>query len=202
MSMQRFEFLKNCPRFDDKTTRDERKETDKMADFRKVWDLFIQPCLDMYAPGDNLPVDEQLLLFRGKCPFRMYIPNKPAKYGLTFVLCNDNHSKYLLGGIPYLGKQKAKPKDKPGLGHYYTKELTKPYHTITRNVMTDKWFTLVAPTLDRLSNCGMTLAGTIKCLKEEIPDSMKEKFQESRENSIPLHQGDGTRIPCAPQEDY
>lgn len=33
----------------------------------------------------------------------MYIPNKPAKYGVKLVLANDVHSKYLLAGIPYLG---------------------------------------------------------------------------------------------------
>lgn len=116
MSSQEFEFLMNCLHFDDSTTRDERKKIDKLAAFRKVPDLFIEQCQEMYIPGDNLTVDEQLLGFRGNCHFRMYIPSKPAKYGLELILCNDNDIKYLLGGIPYLGKQKSKPKDK--LRHY------------------------------------------------------------------------------------
>ena len=37
---------------------------------------------DAYTPGPHMTVDEQLVCFRGKCPFRQYIPLKPGKYGI------------------------------------------------------------------------------------------------------------------------
>ncbi|GBP30200.1 hypothetical protein EVAR_94508_1 [Eumeta japonica] len=42
---------------------------------------------DFYAGVDGtmcaeITLDEQLLAFRGRCAFRQYIPNKPAKYGI------------------------------------------------------------------------------------------------------------------------
>jgi len=27
-------------------------------------------------------IDETLVVFRGRCPFKMYIPSKPANYGI------------------------------------------------------------------------------------------------------------------------
>lgn len=175
MSQGRFEFLLNCLRFDDLNTRQQRQESDKFAAIRKIWDIFIGNCGTMYMPSENLTVDEQLLAFRGRCPFRMYIPNKPAKYGLKLVFVNDNKSKYLLGAIPYLGKQGTRCPDDLNLGHYFTKELTRPFHQTNRNVTTDNWFTSVPLVIDLLDNCGMTLVGTVRGNKKEIPKMMIEK---------------------------
>ncbi|KAK4294826.1 hypothetical protein Pmani_032584 [Petrolisthes manimaculis] len=101
MSEARFRFLIRCLRYDDPETRQARREVDKFAG-----DMghFFEKCGKLYVPHENFTVDEQLLGFRGRCPFRMYIPNKPATYGLKLVLINDSKSKYLVGGIPYLGK--------------------------------------------------------------------------------------------------
>lgn len=103
MSEEPFTFLVSCLRFDDKETREQRRLTDRFAAIRKIWDIFIDKCRKMYTPHEHLTVDEQLLGFRGHCQFRMYILSKPTKYGIKLVLINDN--KYLLGAIPYLGKQ-------------------------------------------------------------------------------------------------
>lgn len=175
MSKGRFEFLVSCLRFDNPDTRVERLKEDKFAPVRKVWDMFIDNCRRLYVPRENLTVDEQLLGFRGKCPFRMYIPNKPAKYGIKLVLICDASTKYMLGGIPYLGKQGTRPRDGVNLGHYLTRELTRPYHGSNRNVTTDNWFTSVPLILDLLNNCGMTLVGTVRANKPEIPSEMKTK---------------------------
>ncbi|GLD70151.1 piggyBac transposable element-derived protein 4-like protein [Lates japonicus] len=168
----RFSFLLTCLRFDDPDTRQERQAMDKFAPIRKIWQIFIDNCKKLYVPSENITVDEQLLGFRGRCPFRMYIPNKPAKYGIKLVLANDAHSKYLLAGIPYLGKLATQRQDGQSFGQYFTKELTKQYHHTNRNVTTDNWFTSVPLAIDLLENCGMTLVGTVK---KEIPQVMKVK---------------------------
>ncbi|KAG7175502.1 PiggyBac transposable element-derived protein 4-like 3 [Homarus americanus] len=174
MSKGRFEFLICCLRFDNPETRVERKNQDKFAPIRKVFDEFIDNCTRLYVPRENLTVDEQLLGFRGRCPFRMYIPNKPAKYGIKLVLICDSSTRYMLGGIPYLGKQGTKqPRSGINLGHYYTKELTRPYHGSNRNVTTDNWFTSVPLIADLMNNCRMTLVGTVRANKTEIPHEMK-----------------------------
>ena len=79
MSERRFNFLLRAIRFDDSATRKERKKTDVFTAMRKLWDRVISKCRDNYSPGPHITVDEQLLAFRGRCGFRMFIPNKPAK---------------------------------------------------------------------------------------------------------------------------
>lgn len=118
MSQGRFKYLLNCVRFTDPETQEERWERDKFAPFRQIWDSFIQNCGKMYMPSKNPTVSEQLLEFKGRCPFCMDIHNKPAKYGIKLVLANNNKSSCLPGGIPYLGKQGTRHQDGQSLGHY------------------------------------------------------------------------------------
>ncbi|XP_068204005.1 uncharacterized protein [Palaemon carinicauda] len=79
MSERRFSFILRCLRFDDSNTRNVRKQNDRFAHIRKLWDSVIHKCIVNYRPGPHVTVDEQLLAFRGHCLFRMFIPNKPAK---------------------------------------------------------------------------------------------------------------------------
>ena len=90
MSQTRFEFLNRCLRFDDPETRMDRRNADKFAPIRNIFDIFNENCRRMYSPGEYLTIDEQLLAFRGRCPFKMYIPSKPAKYGVKLVMIFDN----------------------------------------------------------------------------------------------------------------
>ena len=79
MSERRFSFIQRALRFDSLATREERVRDDKFAAIRSLWDQVIANCIANYEPSGNLTVDEELLALRGRCGFRMYIPNKPAK---------------------------------------------------------------------------------------------------------------------------
>jgi len=89
----RFTFLASCLCFDDKDT---RVESDKFTHIRQIWDIFIGNCQRNYTPSQKCSVDEQLLSFRGRCSFRMYIKSKPDKYGLKLVTLNDAQTSYLV----------------------------------------------------------------------------------------------------------
>ena len=92
-SKQRFVFLSSCLRFDDKHLRD---ENDRFSPIRKLWDIFISNCTKYYTPSSKCTVDEQLLSFRGRCIFRMYMKDKPDKYGLEIITLNDAETSYLV----------------------------------------------------------------------------------------------------------
>ena len=82
----RFTFLGSCLRFDDKKL---RNENDRFSAIRQIWDIFMMNCQQYYTPSNKCTVDEQLLSFRGRCVFRMYMKDKPDKYGLKIVTLND-----------------------------------------------------------------------------------------------------------------
>ena len=89
MPEHRFYFLSTCLHFDDKNTRD---KTDKFGPIRKIWDTFIANCTNCYSAHRDCTVDKQLLSFRGRCSFRVYMKSKPDKYGLKFLSLNDSNT--------------------------------------------------------------------------------------------------------------
>ena len=48
-------------------------------------------------------MDEQLVVFRSHCPFRVYIPSKPGKYGLKVWACCDSDTAYITNFELYTG---------------------------------------------------------------------------------------------------
>lgn len=173
MCYERFNFLVNCLRFDDKETREKRKQDDPFTHIRKIWEMFIDTCRRSYTASSYLTIDEQLLGFRGRCPFKMYMPNKPSKYGIKIVMLCDSSSKYLVDACPYLGK--GTKTDGLPVANYFVKELTKSVHGSNRNVTMDNWFTSVRLADELLEEpYKLTMLGTIRKNKREIPPELLE----------------------------
>ncbi|XP_068204475.1 piggyBac transposable element-derived protein 4-like isoform X1 [Palaemon carinicauda] len=159
MSERRFAFIQRALRFDSLATREERVKTDKFAAIRSLWDQVIANCIANYEPSGHLTVDEQLLAFRGRCAFRVYIANKPAKYGIKLVMACDTETYYMCNAIPYLGMGTATTSTP--LGEYFTLELTRPFRKTGRIVTTDNWFTSLS-LAKGLRQFGMHLVGAIR----------------------------------------
>lgn len=82
MGLKRFTFLLRFIRFDDKTSRSLRRQKDELAPIRDIFNKINNNLKKMYTPGENITVDEQLVPFRGRCPFKQYMPAKSVKYGM------------------------------------------------------------------------------------------------------------------------
>ncbi|KRX18789.1 PiggyBac transposable element-derived protein 4 [Trichinella nelsoni] len=109
MSLQRLRFLLRCLRFDDDATRSERKRQDKLAAIRMVFDTFVRNCTENYMHSAHVTIDEVLVSFKGRCPFRMYIPTKAAKYGIKIFELSDSETYYVFKMEVYVGKQNEGP---------------------------------------------------------------------------------------------
>src|SRR5215469_10783800 len=94
MSMQRFRFLLQCLRFDDRTTREARSEVDKLAPIKQFFELFATKCKSHYSVGELVAIDEKIKKFRVKCPFRQYTASKPGKYGIKVYALVDSRNFY------------------------------------------------------------------------------------------------------------
>ena len=82
-----------------------RRETDKLAAIRDVNNLFVSNCRKCYRPGIHVTIDEQLMGFRGRVPFRVYMGNKPDKYGIKIWMMCDVETHYALNFQVYTGKE-------------------------------------------------------------------------------------------------
>ncbi|XP_066969259.1 piggyBac transposable element-derived protein 4-like [Macrobrachium rosenbergii] len=154
-------------------TRKDRKRTDKFAAMREIWDKLISNCTTRYSPGEHTTIDEQLLGFRGRCPFRIYIANKPAKYGIKLIMVCDAKTNYMLNALPYPGKH-TQPHGR-ALAHYVTTKLVALYASSKRNITGDNWFTSVPLVNDLLDNYNLTYVGTVRANKAQMPPEMIDK---------------------------
>lgn len=104
MARTRFENILRFLRFDSVSTRAIRRETDKGAPIREIFEKVVSNLENHYLPHECITVDEQLYGFRGRTPFTQYIPSKPAKYGIKIWWACDSKAFYPLCGQLYVGK--------------------------------------------------------------------------------------------------
>jgi len=104
-------------------------------------------------------VDKQLLGYRGRCPFKQYMPKKPSKYGIeSWMLC-DSINTYVWNIQIYLGKAPEKNQSQLDLCTTDLKD---------RNVIFDNFFTSYELG-QLLLKRNMTMTRTILKNKTSIP---------------------------------
>jgi hypothetical protein len=198
MSRERFDFLVRCIRFDDRELRIQTIESDPLTPIRKIWDILMVQCRENYIAGTNVTIDEQLLAFRGRSKFKMYIPNKPAKYGLKIEMMCDSGTRYMIDALPYLGKG-TNTGGLP-LGEYVVKEITRSIHGSNRNVTTDNWFTSIPLAKSLLQQpYKLTIVGTLRANKREIPEAMKNNRTRRIGTSMFCYDGPLTLVSYKPK---
>ncbi|XP_068451616.1 piggyBac transposable element-derived protein 4-like [Clinocottus analis] len=165
MSLKRFYEYSGLLRFDDRETRGARRQTDKLAAVRDLWDAWVRRLPLLYNPGPEVTVDEQLVPFRGRCPFRQYMPSKPAKYGIKSWVACDAKSSYAWKLQVYTGKPSGGRPEKD-LGLRVALDVTEGL--TGRNVTCDNFFTSYELGR-RLLLRGNTVVGTVRKNRRELP---------------------------------
>nr|XP_046210847.1 piggyBac transposable element-derived protein 4-like [Oncorhynchus gorbuscha] len=165
MSLKVFHRYSRLLRFDDRQSRPARLATDKLAAIREVWDLWEARLSALYNPGPDVTVDEQLVPFRGRCPFRQYIPSKPAKYDIKSWVACDAKSSYAWKMQVYTGKAAGGGPEK-NQGMRVVLNLTTGLSG--RNVTCDNFFTSY-DLGQRLPERNLTMVCTVRKNKAELP---------------------------------
>uniref|UniRef100_A0AAV2J945 PiggyBac transposable element-derived protein domain-containing protein n=1 Tax=Knipowitschia caucasica TaxID=637954 RepID=A0AAV2J945_KNICA len=175
MPRRRYRQIMRFLRFDRREERQARLASDKFALITDVWRDFVTNSIRCYRPGENVTVDEQLYPTKARCRFTQYMANKPDKFGIKFWMAADVDSKYFLNGIPYLGKDAARPAGQR-LGERVVLNLMEPFMDKGRNVTTDNFFTSLS-----LAKCllarNTSLVGTMNAARRELPPSAKQRAE-------------------------
>lgn len=162
-----------------------------------LWDKWVEILPKLFNPGENVTIDEKLVGFRGKCPFRQYMPNKPAKYGITFWVLCDSINTYVWNIQVYTRKiSGAVPEKKQGLRvvlDLCSTELK------SRNVTIDNFFTTYELGKMLLKR-NLTMVGTIRKNKTTIPPVLLEVQGKPVFSSTIAFTGDTTMVSYIPKK--
>ncbi|XP_047099197.1 piggyBac transposable element-derived protein 4-like [Schistocerca piceifrons] len=197
MSVNRFEDTRKMVRFDDRHTHESRSADDKLAGVHYVWELFLDKCRNRMIPTDLLTADEQLVPFRGRCSFTQYMPSKPAKYGIKIFWLCEATSAYASDRIVCTGRKPYEPIQK-NVGLNVVKDLAKSIEESSKNITVDNFFTSVQLAEEMLQK-QITVVGTIKQNKPEIPNEMKLSASRAIHSSLFAFRGDTTMVSYVPK---
>lgn len=200
MCLQRFRFLLSCLRFDDITTRPNRKLEDKLAPIRMLFETIVVNCQANYVHTENVTIDEMLPAFRGRCQFRQYLPSKPSKYGIKIWTLADSKTYYVSNMEVYVGKQPAGPYEQNNSAYEVVKRLVTPIVGSKRNITMDNWFTSYPLSLDLLRNYSLTVVGTLRKNKREIPKNLVDTKNRLPYSSIFGFQKEATIVSYIPKK--
>lgn len=184
MSVKRYEILIGALRFDCAQTRDERKRVNKAAAISEIFDKIISNSQKAYSPSEYVTIDEMLVPFRGRCPFRVFMPKKPKKYGMKVMCLTDARTSFLVNAYIYTGKDSdgvgltEEERKKPVTVQSLTR-LCKVIEGTNRNVTADNWFSSMDG-VEELGKMKLTYVGTIRRDKRAIP----EEFQANKDRPV------------------
>lgn len=203
-SKERFLFLLTALRFDNPDDRQDRAKEDAAAAISNILQSFIENSQQCYSVGETACVDEMLIAFRGRCRFRMYMPNKPAKYGIKVMAMTDARTQFLYNAYIYSGRdcygQGLSPSEKKlSKPTQSVLRLVKPIEGSRRNVTGDNWFSSIE-LADELKKRSLTYVGTMKKNKTEIPEEFKPNAERNVSSSIYGFTNDLTLMSYVPKQ--
>ena len=100
------------------------------------------------------------------------MPSKPAKYGVKIFWLCEAQTGYALNAYIYCGKSGNEVHK--NLARDVVIDLCEPVYGFHRDIMTDNFFTSHALALELLKR-DLTLLGTMRLNRKEIPDHLKQK---------------------------
>jgi hypothetical protein len=118
------------------------------------------------------------------------MPSKPAKYGLKFWLLADANNYYVSNIEMYTGKDETRTQE---LGMHIVLNLTSHLHGSGRNVTCDNFFTSLK-LVRELALKKMSLVGTIRNNRREVPKELREVKQKKLYESVFAYTEDGVQI--------
>lgn len=169
MSRDRFLVIMRCIHFSKNEPAQAAK--DRLYKIRPVLDFFNNKMVSLYYPGQQLSLDESMILWRGRLLFRQYIKNKRHKYGINLYMLTEPNG-VILKSLVYTGAL-----DEIGGKGHTTKvvlELLKNYLDHGHSVYLDNFYNSFDLT-DKLTKHSTYCTGTLSSKRTNNPKDIVAK---------------------------
>lgn len=176
MKRNRFYLILRFLHFNDNTALNLNHDNpDRLHKIRPLINLFRERCYAVYSPGQNLSIDESLVLFKGRLKFRQYIKTKRARFGVKFYeLCTSDG--ITLDFLIYCGKgmfHEDDPYQEMCATERIPAVLMDAFLGIGHILFTDNWYT--SPTLAKFFLGNSThLVGTVRSNRINFPTELND----------------------------
>jgi hypothetical protein len=150
-----------------------------------------------YELGQNLTIDESLLLFKGRNSMKFYIPMKPHKWGFKIHLLCDADTHYLYNMLFDPGKS--------GKDFIYLDDTSSVSESIVlkllssitdrkqRNVFCDGWYSSVS-LMKKLTKMGYLITTVLRNTSKEVPSKLKLKgYDKAYDDEILIQKYEGKK---------
>ena len=179
------------------TMMNEDCKTRLMATIRVLHDKLAALCRNNYKVGRQVCMDEQLVVFRGHCPFRVYIPSKPDKYGMKVWACCDVDSAYITNFVLYTGITGRGCE--VGQGSRVVLQMTEHRSGSGRGCTVDNFFTS-SDLAHSMLNRQITLCGTVKKNRRFLPPAILDVHSRPVQSSKFVFHDDMTLVSYVPKK--
>ena len=113
---------------------------DPIFKLRPMYEHFRTQFDELYYPGENIAIDEGMVAWRGHLSFRVYMPDKPDKFGVKLFMLCDSSNGYCSRFEIYHGANNENPSPK-GKIYDLVMRLIVPYLKKGHKLYVDNYYT-------------------------------------------------------------
>ncbi|XP_017882546.1 uncharacterized protein LOC108626410 [Ceratina calcarata] len=177
MSRDRFINILKYIRFDDSTTREERRKHDKLAALREVTNIFTQNCKDCYNATSVGCVDSQVVKFHDRCSFKVCMQDK---MGIKIWTLCDSNTFYCCNMDVYLGKMENETEKQQG--RRVVKRLSEIWKDSNRCIATNNFLTDIE-LAEELVEDKIFMIGALRKSQQDLPKILGYTKNRSKHSS-------------------
>ena len=167
MSRGKYQQILRVLRFGNAQSRQHHLFPGKLQPIREVFETWDSYLRNSYACGRSMMVDKQLVCFRGRCPFKQYIPLKPVKYEIKIWIICHSACSYTWKMQVYIGEDDGSARE-INQDIRVVLDLVENIEYSGQNITCDNFFTnlLLA---QKLLQKNLTVVGKMRKNKPELP---------------------------------
>ena len=166
-SRGRYQQILRFLQFGNAQSKRHHRSPDKQQPIREVFETWDSYLRDTYTGRPSMTVHEQLVCFRGRCPFNQYTPSKPGKHGIKLWTIFDFTCSYTWKMRVYIRKDAGLARE-TNQGTKVVPDLAEDIDNSCRNITYDNFFAILSLSGKHPQNT-ITLIATKKKSKPELP---------------------------------